>query len=68
MKTKIAKITRIYTRTYTDSGQQTTFVEWIDGKGKAGRTEGAAGNTHMAALISRGEREGVKREGATFYR
>jgi hypothetical protein len=66
MKNRIAKITRIYTRTYSDSGQQTTYIEWIDGSGKAGRTEGAAGNPHMAALISRGEREGVKRKIETW--
>lgn len=56
----IAKITKIYTRHYSDNGQTTTYVEWTDTKGKSGRTEGNASNGHMQALIQRGQREGVK--------
>lgn len=55
----IAKITRIYTRRSADNGQVTTYVEWVDRRGRTGRTEGSAFSDHMRALISRGEREGV---------
>jgi hypothetical protein len=58
----ITKITRIYTRTYTDSGQVTTYIEWVDNAGERGRTEGHDTNPHMQALIARGQREGVKLE------
>jgi hypothetical protein len=56
----IAKINKVYTRTYSDSGQVKTYVEWTDHKGTTGRTEGSASNTHMRELIKRGAREGVK--------
>lgn len=56
----IAKITKIYTRHYSDNGQTKTYVEFLDNKGKSGRKEGSASNGHMQALIQRGEREGVK--------
>ena len=55
----IDRITKMYTRIYSDSRQVTTYVEWIDDKGVAGRTEGDKVNEHMAALIARGKREGV---------
>lgn len=55
----IAKINKVYTRTYGDTGQKKTYVEWTDGVGHTGRTEGDANNLHMDALIKRGEREGV---------
>lgn len=55
----IAKITKIYTRTYRDSGQVTTYVEGVDDDGKPFRTEGKSNNSHMHALIERGRREGV---------
>ena len=55
----ISKITRVYTRVYSDSRQVTTYVEWIDESGATGRTEGDKTNPHMAALIARGKREGV---------
>lgn len=38
----IAKITRAYIRHYRDNGQTTAYVEWMDGRGVNGRTEGAA--------------------------
>ena len=56
----IAKINKVYTRTYGDTGQKKTYVEWTDGAGKSGRTEGDANGSHMDALIKRGEREGVQ--------
>ena len=56
----IAKINKIYTRHYADNNQTKTYVEWTDHKGVNGRTEGSASNGHMAALIARGQREGVK--------
>ena len=61
----IAKITDAYIRRYSDSGQVTAYVEWIDGRGKKGRTEGPAdalGNpigSHMTALFARAYRAGV---------
>lgn len=58
----ITKITKAYIRTYTDSGQTTAYVEWVDRKGKTGRTEGKPDGTHMQALLQRAEREGVKVE------
>ncbi len=69
----IAKITKAYTRHYRDNGQTTAYVEWIDRKGQAGRTEGPAhsynrvpiGN-HMYALFQRALREGVKIERETW--
>lgn len=62
----IAKITKIYTRHYSDNRQTTTYAEWTDTKGKSGRTEGSASNGHMQALIKRGEREGVKLTNETW--
>lgn len=58
----IAKITKAYIRTYSDSGQTTAYVEWVDHKGKSGRTEGKEYNPHMQALTKRAEREGVQVE------
>ena len=62
----IVKITRMYTRTYTDNGQVTTYVEWMDNKGKTGRTEGPASNGHMKALIEGGQQEGLQLEIETW--
>lgn len=53
----IAKITKAYTRHYRDNGQTVTYVEWIDTKGVAGRTEGEPSNAHMVALVARAARE-----------
>ena len=36
----IAKITATYTRRYSDNGQVTTYVEWIDRRGKMGPHRG----------------------------
>ena len=58
--TTISKITKVYVRTYRDNGQVTAYVEWIDGVGRPGCTEGREDNLHMAALIARGRREGVE--------
>lgn len=55
----IDRITKIFTRRYSDSGQVTTYVEWTDTRGTSGRTEGSAFKDHMRALIARGERQGV---------
>jgi hypothetical protein len=57
--TMITKITKAYIRTYSDSGQVTAYVEWIDSKGESGRTEGEPDNQHMQALMNQAEREGV---------
>lgn len=56
----IAKITKAYVRTYSDTGQVVAYVEWIDHKGESGRTEGKEHNPHMAALLERAKREGVE--------
>lgn len=65
----ITKITRAHIRTYSDSGQVTAYVEWIDNKGRTGRTEGSQHSnccvrephfgTHMQALLQRASREGL---------
>lgn len=60
----ITKITAAYTRTYSDTGQVKTYVEWVDDQGQHGRTEGNAEcpgqSTHMWALLARATAEGVK--------
>lgn len=38
----IARITKAYIRRYSDNGQVTAYVEWTDGRGCTGRTEGTA--------------------------
>lgn len=58
----ITRITKAYIRTYSDSGQTTAYVEWVNNKGKSGRTEGKQSNPHMAALLNRAKREGVEVE------
>lgn len=58
----IKQITKAYVRTYSDSGQVTAYVEWVDRRGTSGRTEGKPDGAHMRALMSRAEREGVKVE------
>lgn len=55
----IERITRAYIRVYGDSGQRTAYVEWVDGKGKSGRTEGKPSGLHMKALLARAKREGL---------
>jgi len=63
----IAKITKAYHRTYSDTGQQKTYVEWVDHKGKPGRTEGdGRGGVHMRQLLARAKREGVPVTRETF--
>lgn len=62
----ITKITKAYTRTYSDNGMTKTYIEWVDDKGDTGRTEGDAKNSHMAALLARAAREGVKHTKETW--
>lgn len=62
----IAKITKTFTRTYSDSGRRTAYVEWIDANGSNGRTEGKRDNGHMAELFRRAQREGVKETNETW--
>ena len=57
--TMIARITKAYVRTYSDNSQTVIYVEWIDDKGKAGRTESEHGGWHMQALSNRAKREGI---------
>ena len=72
----ITKITKFYIREYSDNGQTKVYAEWIDHKGRPGRTEGDVGpcsccgreapyveialGTHMTALRDRAKREGVE--------
>jgi len=60
----IAKIDRIVVRRYGDSGYSKLEIHWIDARGKRGLTEGEPDlrNAHMAALVARGVREGVRVE------
>lgn len=58
----IKEITKAYIRTYTDSGQVKAYVEWVDDKGKKGRTEGDPENGQMKALLERAKREKVRVE------
>lgn len=58
----IKEITKAYIRTYSDSGDEKAYVEWVDDKGKKGRTEGKPDNAHMKALLDRAKREKVKVE------
>lgn len=60
----ITRITKAYTRLYSDNGQETAYVEWIDSHGRSGRTEGRMDrgkieSMHMKALMMRACREGV---------
>lgn len=55
----IAKITAVYVRRYADNNTTTAYVEWIDGRGQKGRTEGHLVSQHMQALFRRADREGV---------
>ena len=70
----IARITAAYIRKYRDNGQVKAYVDWVDDRGRAGRTEGPAEPTrfpgiagtgfgtaslHLAALFARAEQEGV---------
>lgn len=55
----MAKITKAYVRRYTDTNQVKAYVEWLDARGRSGRTEGSPQNTHMLALFARAQREGL---------
>lgn len=56
----IAAITKAYRRTYTDTGQAATWVEWIDTRGRRGSTVQFDDiGAHVAALLKRAAREGV---------
>lgn len=56
----IRTITKAYVRLYTDNGQVTAYVEWVDGKGRTGRTEGKPANPHMKALLAHAKRDGLR--------
>ena len=66
----ITKITAAYVRHYSDNGQTTAYVEWIDHDSRKGRTEGRVceraddtsnipAGPHMQALFARARRDGV---------
>jgi hypothetical protein len=58
----ISKITKTYTINFGDTGQRTTYVEFIDENGHKGRLQGPtdAPGPHMIAVLLRASREGVK--------
>lgn len=63
---RIARIEKAEIRKYSDSGQRTAYVSWVDSKGEKGCTEGPPKNLHMQALIARARREKVKVERTTW--
>jgi hypothetical protein len=63
---RIEKVTKAEIIKYSDSGQRTAYVYWVDSKGEKGRTEGSPGNLHMKALVARARREKVKVERKTW--
>ena len=56
------EIERAYVRTYSDSGQTTAYVEWLDGS----RTEGPPENLHILELFRRAQRDGIRIERETW--
>ena len=65
----IQRITRTYVRHCSDSEQTKVYVEWLDQRGRRGRTEGPCCATdgrplgwHMEALLNRARREGIPLE------
>jgi hypothetical protein len=58
----IKEITKAYTINFRDTGQRTTFIEFIDENGHSGRLQGPtdAIGEHMLAILIRASREGVK--------
>ena len=59
----ITRITRCIIRHYRDNHTTRAYVEWIDHKGREGRTEGDPLHSgHIWSLIFRADREGVRRE------
>lgn len=76
----IKQFTRVYVRTYSDNGQVTAYVEWVDHAGNKGRTEGSAlrsGNfrrpktatfgEHMHALVRAAKRQGISLQRETWW-
>jgi hypothetical protein len=59
---RIDHITKAYIRTYEDNDTTKAYVEWVDEKGKPGRTEGDPEGAHMKALLDRAKREKIKVE------
>lgn len=56
----IARITKVTVRHYSDNEQTKVYVEWVDARGRAGRTEGPLNlGAHMTALLQRAKREFV---------
>lgn len=76
----IARVTRMFIRRYSDNGQTVAYVEWLDRRGKPGRTEGTPQRIpsrhgrpetwtfgeHMHALFGRGRREGLTLQRETW--
>lgn len=56
----IARITGASITKYADNGQVQARIEWVDGRGKRGSTEGPPKNLHMAELLRRARREKVR--------
>jgi hypothetical protein len=62
----IVKVTAAYVRKYSDSGQITAYVEWVDERGQSCRTEGKPHGLHMAELFRRAKREKVVARSETW--
>jgi hypothetical protein len=63
---RIVKVTKAEIIKYSDSGQRTAYVYWVDSRGATGRTEGPPKNLHMKSLVARARREKVKVERKTW--
>jgi len=62
MPRKPDEITRIYMRTYTDTGQKTLYVDWSNGSCTECDAERACSNEHMRALVDAAQRKGLTLE------
>ncbi len=63
------KITRAYTRRYSDTGHVMAYVEWADGsrtEGKARHYNAVPIGPHMQALFDRALRDGLTIERETW--
>jgi hypothetical protein len=63
-KPMIESFKRVYVRHYRDNNQTKLYVEWLDTRGRSGRTEGEPDlqNSHMAALVRAAVRQGLRIE------
>lgn len=65
------KLTKVYTRLYSDTHQLKAYVEWSDGSRTEGDAYAWAGkrhpkDSHMTALFARAERDGLEVQHETW--